>query len=654
MCGVPAWAFGLAALLLCWFLSWGARAQPAPAAPGQAPKHAADEVIDVTVEGERPPPARETLTSSEVRALPGAFGDPFRAIDALPGVTPIFSGVPYFYVRGAPPGNVGYFLDGIRVPALFHLALGPGVLHPALVERVDLHPGGYPARYGRYAGGIVAATTRRLEPEWHGEASVRLVDAGAMLQAPLPGDRGAAVVAGRYSYTAAILSAVAPEVSLDYWDYQAAIDVRVGDRDRLGALVFGAFDFLGEDQPDGSTRTSFATEFHRLDLRYEHDLGRGRVRQAVTFGADRTRISDQGFLRDRMIAARTAVELREARDLAFHFGTDAVFDLYDIVPTQPELLTLFPPRRDIAGGGWMEVVAELDPRFELHAGLRLDAFGSAGATAAALDPRLGGRLRLSPSLRLVFAHGIAHQPPSFVIPVPGFQVADLGGGLQRSLQSSAGVEVDLPASFVARATVFRNGFLDMTDAIGQGRFDGDDPETFLRRSLGSAYGLELWLERPLSHTVGGYLAYTLSRSTRSLGAERFVATFDRTHVLSLAVSSKLGRGWRAGSRLYFYTGFVGQLRDDDDDEPPQGFSAPPPEPAPRPRGTERVPPFFRLDARIEKRWLLGDGFWIGVVAEVLNATLGKEPVQLDCDPRGCQVERIGPVTLPSLGVEGGF
>ena len=34
----------------------------------------------------------------------------------MPGVTPFASGVPFFFVRGAPPGNVGYFLDGVRVP----------------------------------------------------------------------------------------------------------------------------------------------------------------------------------------------------------------------------------------------------------------------------------------------------------------------------------------------------------------------------------------------------------------------------------------------------------------------------------------------------------------------------------------------------------
>src|SRR5688572_3114978 len=72
--------------------------------------------VEITVEGERPQPMRSSLQRAEIRQVPGAFGDPFRAVEVLPGVTPVISGLPFFYVRGAPPGNVGYFLDGVRVP----------------------------------------------------------------------------------------------------------------------------------------------------------------------------------------------------------------------------------------------------------------------------------------------------------------------------------------------------------------------------------------------------------------------------------------------------------------------------------------------------------------------------------------------------------
>jgi hypothetical protein len=59
-------------------------------------------------------------------------------------VTPVLSGLGYFFIRGAPPNNNGYFLDEIRVPELFHIGLGPGVIHPGLLERVELYPGAAP------------------------------------------------------------------------------------------------------------------------------------------------------------------------------------------------------------------------------------------------------------------------------------------------------------------------------------------------------------------------------------------------------------------------------------------------------------------------------------------------------------------------------
>jgi TonB family protein len=161
------------------------KSEPAPSVPEPAPARPAGRAvapaspmqpIEVVVLGERPDRAPVSLSQAEVRELPGAFGDPFRAVEALPGVTPLVSGAPYYYVRGAPPGNIGYFFDDVRVPLLYHIGLGPGVIHPALVDRVDFYPGAYPARYGRFAGGIVAGESAAPLPEWHGQANVRLVD----------------------------------------------------------------------------------------------------------------------------------------------------------------------------------------------------------------------------------------------------------------------------------------------------------------------------------------------------------------------------------------------------------------------------------------------------------------------------------------------
>jgi len=90
------------------------------------------------VRGVRANTGARRLTRADERELPGAFGDAFRALEALPGVTPITSGLPYFFVRGAPPGNTGYFIDGVSIPTLYHAAVGPSVIHPAFIENVEV------------------------------------------------------------------------------------------------------------------------------------------------------------------------------------------------------------------------------------------------------------------------------------------------------------------------------------------------------------------------------------------------------------------------------------------------------------------------------------------------------------------------------------
>ena len=118
---------------------------------------AVPEPIDVVVAGDRPMPpagsgAEHSFKRRDIERMPGAFGDALRAVEVLPGITPFVSGLPHFVVRGAMPSATGYFIDGIRVPLLYHLGVGPSVISASLVQSVDFFPGPYPAQYGRQVG----------------------------------------------------------------------------------------------------------------------------------------------------------------------------------------------------------------------------------------------------------------------------------------------------------------------------------------------------------------------------------------------------------------------------------------------------------------------------------------------------------------------
>jgi TonB family protein len=612
-----------------------------PRRASSPPSHERLEPIEVVVRGEQRPPGRISLPRSEVRQLPGAFGDPFRAIEALPGVTPIATGLPFFYVRGAPPGNIGYFLDGVRVPYLFHVGLGPSVVNPALVDRVDLYAGGYPARFGRFTGGIVAGETTAPRTDSHGEGNLRLFDIGGMVETGFAGGDGTVLLSGRYSYSAALLSLVAPDVKLDYRDYQARVTYALTPADRLTVFAFGSYDLLGLNTPAG-LRILFGSEFYRLDLRYDRELGaEDRLRVAVTLGWDQTRVDIQRNARDRMLATRAEFVQRLGPAALLRTGADATLNAYDADtsrytdpngPVTESFNSTFPGRTDLAVGAWLDLPVELTSNIDVTPGLRIDLFRSGGAAAPALDARLAGTFQVTDDVKINHAYGIVHQPPSFIVPVPGLVPGELRGGLQSSLQASAGVEVRLPESMTVSTTLFQNAFFNMSDALGSGQ--GDLQDTFDQRSLGSSYGMELYLRRAMTRHLGGYLSYTLSRSMRSLGRERFPSAFDRAHVASGALAFDLGRRWRAGTRLVFYTGVPKTP------SLPEGLILPL-----RTSNPERERPFYRLDLRFEKRWRYGEHAWLAFVAEVMNATLNRETIQN---------QQIGPVTIPSVGLEGAF
>jgi TonB family protein len=624
--------------------------------PGQ-PQHAARPVpvarpIEVTVQGERQRPGSVSLRQEDARLLPGSFGDPIRSIEAQPGVVPIVSGLPSFFIRGAPPANVGFFFDGIDVPILYHAFFGPSVLHPSFIDRVDFYPGASPASLGRFAGPVIAVSPRPFSAEPHGSATVRAIDAGAYAESgPVrqtceEGKRDCSSAAGRaaarYSYAGLVLSLLS-DAELSYWDYQAQVKVPVGKNDTLGVLGFGAYDLFRA--PQASVNGGAAISFHRVDLRWDHRFDpASRLRVALTGGYDRAGgvRDDSSIVTDRSLRLRGELDRRFSREVMLHAGLDARVDRFGLETSPrrldyPDYSTLFPTRTDSVAGGYLVLELEPAPRISVTPSVRADVYSSSGVQALGIDPRVSASFQISRTLKFEQSLGIQHQRPNFAAQVPGAQVADLSAGLQWALLASSGVRYQLPEDISASATVFRSGYFNALDPIGGGRDFTLDRTSIDHRSTISAVGLEFMLTRPLSKRLGGFISYTLSRSMVSLDRTSSPSGFDRTHVLQGGLSYEFANRIRLGARTVFYTGI-----------PELNLEG-----SPHFDGARRGSPFFRLDLRVEKRFLVGRRGYLDVVAEVLNATSTREVVRLDCG-EVCRERTAGPVVLPSVGVEAGF
>ena len=381
-------------------------------------------------------------------------------------------------------------------------------------------------------------------------------------------------------------------------------------------------------------------------------------------------------------------------------GTSGQFDTYSFHQSSttaadaPVPASVDPPPTNLTVEAHADVVWHLGPRVELVPGLRAEIFDSWRSSAAegidthtrvpVLDPRLSMRVVLTPWLAWVANAGIAHQFPALRVgPIPGLFLTAPGfplgdNQLQRALQAAQGVEVSLPAEITATVNGFLSYWSGLTDLTanclqimppitpgGPPRDDSGRPPALpytcpTEQPLhGYAYGMELLVRRSLAKRLTGWVSYTLSRSRRQ---ESFITPIggrrrrDRAQRLRPHARVERGPGRRpgaplaGGARVVFYSGvpyseLAGNV------------------PAP-PYNAYRTPSFFRLDVRLEKRWSLGKDRAIAFVLEGQNVTLTKQatPLALDCIgdmmPQGgttqCKVGTIGPLTIPSLGVQAFF
>jgi hypothetical protein len=619
-----------------------------------------------------------TMRREDAGEVPGTFGDPTRLAETLPGFVPTASGLQAYFVRGAPPTATGYFIDGVPVPLLYHIGFGPSVIHPGLVDHADFYQGAPSARYGRYVGGVIAASTTEPASGAHGEANLRLFDAGALAEAPVGDGRGTVLAAARYGYPAVILPLFAKDTGLSYWDYQARATWNLDDRDRVGAFVFGSYDRLTQVQHPGNapayTQQLALDEFHRADVRWDRTLGRASVlRVAATLGRDHVG-SNTANASDDSVRLRTELDTRASDAVRVRTGADVQLDA--LRPgAAPEgapggALALVPSRDAVVMGAYGDVAWRVSPRVEVTPGLRADVYSTEnlpalpattnratinGTTTPVLEPRLAARVRVASWLASVSTFGISHQllgiPQQYPATTPYIQPG-VQQGLMTSVQTSQGIELGLPASFSLGVTGFLHDYVGLPDTTAQCTPIAGTNECITPQANGRAFGMEMLLRRSFAERFTLWVSYTLSQSTRQARLPgdvnptvTILSEYDRTHVVSAIASYDFGRGWRVGTRLFAYSGRP---------YTPSYHGGPS-----LPYDTARLPPFWRIDARLEKTWLLRGGRdRITVVLEGINLTLNQEAVDAHCDvsqvgSSSC-IDTVGPITIPSIGVEGSF
>jgi hypothetical protein len=295
---------------------------------------------------------------------------------------------------------------------------------------------------------------------------------------------------------------------------------------------------------------------------------------------------------------------------------------------------LFHERDATQGGAYLGFSLRSRSRVVVTPVLRYEMFWEQGVRRYEPSPRLNVRVRPAGDVWLKASVGRYAQLASLALQVPGFESFGLQTyGPQWSIQTSVGAEAPLGRAVTLDANLFYQRF-QLTDLESIFNIDPQRPNIVELRD-GESYGLEVMLRRPLTERLSGWIAYTLSKSDRLIGYYRTKAAsdWDQRHILNLVLGYRLRGGWAVSGRVHYNTGRPYPVYQQ------CTFKV----------DYQRLPPFFQLDGRIDKRFVF-DRFVMSAYLELVNSTLSREAYDIKRRCDDTLDEKGFRIVLPSVGV----
>lgn len=226
----------------------------------------------LTVQAERPSPLTVSRQPNLLRLRPAnpaligglGDGDVFRALQLLPGVGDDSGPTSYAYIRGGTPEQTLVMLDGMKLYHTHHFFGFQSAFNPQTIDQVEVYKGGYPARYGGRAIGVIDLSAKAVAlPGPQASVHLDMLRMGGTVRLPV-GRRGGLSVAYRRSLGDVVespiyrgmLNAVAgvsqtrgagnevvegPD-SFRYDDVHASLLIRPTPKDRLSAHFYRSAD----------------------------------------------------------------------------------------------------------------------------------------------------------------------------------------------------------------------------------------------------------------------------------------------------------------------------------------------------------------------------------------------------------------------------
>ena len=592
----------------------------------------------VRVKKERKEVSQTTLTIEEIQQVAGTFGDPVKVVQNLPGVarSPFDFGL--LIVRGSGPEDTGEYVDGIRVPLLYHFGGFRSVISPIMIDSIDFFPGGYGVRWGRTMGGVMNIATRKQWPDQiHGLARVDLIDSEAALIGPIKKDGkkiGGFGAAGRRSYIDLVLPVmVPPTVDLSrtvlpqWWDVQAKLALQPSPNVDFWAFVYASDDQTsqvteegeGSGQSDESGLAGFRTSFFRAtaggvlrphaNLNFDWSFGYSYDAIKLALGSAFGAASASNFMNgrgefswepDSHVRAHLGFDYAGGQD-KFEIYTTRVGQMLGDNPTaERESLFILGDITGHAPAAYLEgeIMPLGDDRLKLIPGIRFDYYNIIdGAEFSSADPRFAARGQITKTTSLKGSIGLFHQNPQ------PWEMFEGIGNTKLDPEESPQVVFGIEQQFTPFLSLDAQFFYKWMDNLVVMTFAdvSSASDVWMNGGKGRVIGGEFFLRWRPHRNFFGWISYTISNSTRQDQPDEdwYTYEFDQPHILDIVGTYEFPYNIHVGLRFRLVSGnpttpVMGAMMDVDG----PGYSG-----LYGDYGSLRMPAFHQLDVRFDKEFI---------------------------------------------------
>jgi len=643
--------------------------------------------------------AEHTLTLNEVKKVPGFGGDAVKVVQALPGVARTSLLGNQIVVRGAPTADSRFFLDGVQIPVLFHFGGLKSTYNSDALESVDFYPGGFGTRYGDVTAGVIEITGRPAKTDRiHASVDANLIDASFMVEGPVT-DKISTLLTARRSFIGDILSWAVTKIDLPvslqpyYWDYIWRTDYAPSKDQKFYLTLFGSNDYFKLVAPSFGGRTSITSDptdeadqrtmFNMGILGWNWDISptvKNHFTYALTYGDQYS--SFFGLVKVDQNAwyhnLRDEASITVSKNAVVHAGIDALvypanFEM--IIQGATDTVTRDTVKDWVFGdiGPYLNLDWKPLERLEIIPGLRYDYFPELDYRGSILpafwnyglinnrqgapgEPslRINARYKIAPTQTVKAAIGNYSETPQPLGETIMQQWGDPHLPATKAAQYVAGYEWKITDLDNADVQVYYNNQWDIPrQGTAQDVPPGETPKGFYADELGRMYGLEIMLKHDQGKRFFGWIAYSLSRSERRDPHTGIWSLYskDETNNLQLIGSYRLPKFWEIGCRVRYVTGDpTTPITGIDYNENEGRF-----QPLYGPTNSSRFDPFFQLDMRIEKKFMMKN--WIlsaYLDFQDLSWFVYKSPEFYMYNYRYDQKTPVGGIPEPALGISAEF